>query len=87
MAAEASATLMAKRDKAEGPSLNAVRRLSPRQRLTLDLLLHGHSRETIADRLEISNHTARGYVKEVFKHFGVHTHAELIAGFYQGKLK
>jgi DNA-binding CsgD family transcriptional regulator len=64
-----------------------AQQLSPRQKRTLDLLLRGYSRQKIAENLHISPHTASGYVKEVFRHFGVHTHVELIAGFYHGKLK
>jgi DNA-binding CsgD family transcriptional regulator len=75
--------------RAERPVRRATvsEQLTLRQRATLDLLLHGYSRQQIADRLGISVHTASGYVKEVFRHFGVHTHAELIAGFYRNKFK
>ncbi len=89
MVAELTRALMANRRTSTRIPTRATARphLSPRKRVTLDLLLHGHSRAEIADRLKISAHTAGGYVKEVFTHFGVHTHVELIAGFYHGRLK
>jgi DNA-binding CsgD family transcriptional regulator len=61
-----------------------VPQLTPRQRLTLNLLLQGSSRSQIAEHLEISPHTADGYVKDVYRHFGVHSHAELIMRFQSG---
>jgi DNA-binding CsgD family transcriptional regulator len=61
-----------------------VPRLSPRQRLTLNLLLDGRSRPQIAADLAISPHTADSYVKEIYRHFGVHSQAELIRRFQRG---
>ncbi len=61
-----------------------VPRLSPRQRMTLNLLLDGQSRKEIADRLEISINTVAGYVKEVYEHFHVQSHAGLMRRFHQG---
>ena len=59
-------------------------RLSPRQRMTMGLLIQGYARSQIAAHLEISPHTANDYVKVVFNHFGVHSQAALIAHFQQG---
>ncbi len=61
-----------------------VPQLSPRQRLTLNLLLQGNSRSQIAEHLGISTHTADGYVKDIYRHFGVHSHAELMMRFQSG---
>lgn len=55
--------------------------LTPRQRMTLDLLVQGYTRGSIANHLEISLHTANDHVKEVFRHFNVQSQAELIARF------
>jgi DNA-binding CsgD family transcriptional regulator len=58
--------------------------LSSRQRLTLNLLLEGQTRKQISQHLELSPHTIDGYVKEVFRHFGIHSQPELIARFQTG---
>jgi DNA-binding CsgD family transcriptional regulator len=58
--------------------------LSPRCRLVFQQLLFGRSRREIADMLNISLHTANDYVKEIFRHFGVHSAQELIARFCVG---
>jgi len=62
----------------------SIQRLSPRQRLAMNLLLQGQTRSKIADHLEISIHTANEHVKAVFAHFGVHSQAELIGRFRSG---
>lgn len=61
-----------------------VPRLSPRQRVTLNLLLDGQSRKEIADHLAISVNTVSGYVKDVYRHFGAQSHAELMSRFQSG---
>jgi len=53
--------------------------LSPRLRQTKDALLEGLPRKLIADRMGISIHTLNDYVKELYLHLGVHSHAELIS--------
>ncbi len=62
----------------------SVPRLSKRQRLTLNLLTLGHSHKQIADRMTISPNTLQGYVKEIYRHFGVNSQAELMSRFFQG---
>lgn len=57
--------------------------LSPRQRDVLDLLLGGQTDQQIADRLYLSRHTVVDYVREIRKHFGVGSRAELSAWFLQ----
>lgn len=61
-----------------------VPKLSPRQRITMNLLIQGFTRAQIAEHLKISVHTANEYVKTVFKHFGVHSQAALIGWFKHG---
>ncbi len=63
---------------------STVTRLSPRQRITLNLLLEGQTRKQISEHLELSPHTIDGYVKEVFRYFDVHSQPELIARFCNG---
>jgi DNA-binding CsgD family transcriptional regulator len=60
------------RDRSEAP------KLSPRQRLTLDLLLLGLGRKEIADQLSISPGTVVGYIGDLYRHFGVNSQAELM---------
>ena len=61
-----------------------VPRLSLRQRQTLNLLLQGFSRKQIADSLTISLHTVGDYIKDVYRHFGVQSQAELMHRFLSG---
>jgi len=63
------------------PMEPTVARLSPRQRITLNLLLEGQDRDQIATHLELSRHTVDGYVKDVFRFFDVHSQPALIARF------
>lgn len=57
--------------------------LSPRLKQTLELLLAGKSMKEIADTLSLSHHTINDYLKAIYKRFGVHTRAELIALHHQ----
>ncbi len=61
-----------------------VPRLSPRLRLVLNLLLDGLSRKQISAHLAISENTVSGYQKEIYRHFRVNSHAELMRKFQQG---
>lgn len=58
-----------------------VPRLYPRQRLILNLLLEGRRRKDIAAQLRLSEHTISGYMKEIFRHFGVNSHVALMRRF------
>jgi DNA-binding CsgD family transcriptional regulator len=58
-----------------------VPQLYPRQRLVLNYLLDGMIRKEIADHMGISENTVSGYIKEVYKHFGVNSHVELMKKF------
>lgn len=57
---------------------NNLSRLSPRLNGVLDLLLQGHGRKSISQHLSISANTVSGYVKDIYKHFRVNSHAGLI---------
>lgn len=61
-----------------------ITRLYPRHRTVLNLLGDGWNRKKIAGHLGISENTVHGYTKIIFKHFAVHTQAELIARFTKG---
>jgi DNA-binding CsgD family transcriptional regulator len=58
--------------------------LSRRQRLALNLLTSGEGSKQIAARMDVSVHTAQGYIKEIYRHFGVHSQAQLMNRFFQG---
>jgi DNA-binding CsgD family transcriptional regulator len=58
--------------------------LSPRRRTVFMLLVQGYSRGRIASNLELSRHTVDEYVKEIYRHFDVHSQAELIGRFTKG---
>ena len=58
--------------------------LSPRLRSVLALLLHGEARKSIADKLGLSIHTVGDYIKLGYRHFAVHSQAELIRRFVSG---
>lgn len=63
---------------------STVPKLSPRLRLVLNLLLDGQGRKQIAAHLSISENTVSGYSKEIYRHFRVNSHAELMRRFQQG---
>ncbi|WP_394825731.1 helix-turn-helix transcriptional regulator [Pendulispora albinea] len=59
-------------------------RLAPREAETLKYLLAGASDKSIAAGLGISVHTARQYVKSIYRAFGVGGRAELLARHMRG---
>jgi DNA-binding CsgD family transcriptional regulator len=61
-----------------------ITRLYPRHRTVLNCLCEGWSCKKIAGHLRLSPNTVHGYSKSVFRHFGVHSQAELIARFTPG---
>jgi len=65
-------------------SSRTVPQLPPRCRLIINQLFRGMSRKDIAKHLGLSVNTVHGYIKLIFKHFDVHSQAELIARFSQG---
>lgn len=58
-----------------------IPRLSPRERMVLNLLLDGRTRMEIAANLELSAHTVGDYIKAVYRFFGVGSQAELMNRF------
>ena len=59
----------------------SIPKLSPRQRSVLIMLTGGHTRKDMAAALNISENTVSGYVKEVYRHFNVHSQTELVRRF------
>jgi DNA-binding CsgD family transcriptional regulator len=57
------------------------KRLPPRVQQTLDYLLQGDSEKQVALRLGLSRATVHQYVTDLYRRFGVHTRAELLAKF------
>ncbi|MES2440424.1 MAG: helix-turn-helix transcriptional regulator [Verrucomicrobiota bacterium] len=58
--------------------------LPPRCRLILNQLVRGRPRKEIAADLGISVHTVNDHLKRIFRHFDVHSQAQLIARFRCG---
>ncbi|HEY5894584.1 MAG TPA: helix-turn-helix transcriptional regulator [Chthoniobacterales bacterium] len=58
--------------------------LTPRQYVVLNLLIQGWARKRIASHLGLSVHTVHGYIKAVYRHFGVNSQPALIARFTRG---
>ncbi len=63
---------------------SSIPALSPRSCTVMNFLVQGRSRREIAEHLALSPHTVDGYVKELFRHFNVHSQPELIARFQHG---
>lgn len=58
--------------------VNDPKPLSPRLRQTLEGILEGHGDKQIAAKLELSYHTVREYIKELYARFNVSGRNELI---------
>ncbi|VGO22025.1 response regulator transcription factor [Pontiella sulfatireligans] len=58
-------------------------RLTPRLRSVLTLLLEGYLCNQIADLLHLSPHTVKGYIRDIYRHFGVKSQLALIRHFRQ----
>ena len=58
-----------------------VPKLYPRQRVVLNLLLDGMGRKQIASQMGITENTVSGYAKDVYRHFGVNSHVDLMRKF------
>lgn len=61
-----------------------ISRLFPRHRTVLNLICEGWDRKRIAQHLKLSVHTVHGYTKDIFKHFEVHSQAELMNRLSKG---
>ena len=57
--------------------------LSPRLKSVLILMLEGEDRQHVADGLGLSVHTVNSYFKDLFRHFNVNSHLELIQKLHQ----
>lgn len=55
--------------------------LTPRLRSVLALLLDGCLCQQIADLLHLSPHTVKGYIRDIYRHFGVKSQLALIRHF------
>jgi len=55
--------------------------LSSREREILDLLVEGRANKEIADRLDISVHTVRMFIRRIYKKMHVHSRGEAVAQF------
>jgi DNA-binding CsgD family transcriptional regulator len=58
--------------------------LSRKRRLVLNQLLEGDSRKIVAAKLGLSIHTVSDYIKDIYRTFGVRSHAELMRRFRHG---
>ncbi|MBT3278985.1 MAG: helix-turn-helix transcriptional regulator [Phycisphaerales bacterium] len=59
--------------------------LSPRLRSVLTLLLEGYLCKEIAECYSLSPHTVKGYIRDIYRHFSVHSQLTLIRHF-RGKM-
>lgn len=55
--------------------------LSPRQREMLELLAAGQPYKIIADKMEVSIHTVRSYIRRTYEKLQVHTRTEAVAKY------
>ncbi len=55
--------------------------LSSREREILDLLVEGRANKEIADRLDVSVHTVRMFIRRIYKKMHVHSRGEAVARF------
>ena len=58
-------------------------RLSPRQQETLDYLINGLSEKEIAREMSLNPRTVHDYVTSIYKKFGFHSRAQLMAAYIQ----
>ena len=59
--------------------------LAPRERQVVQLLQAGEGRKAIAAKLGITEHTVGGYMKRIYRHYGVNSRGELQAKFQSGR--
>jgi DNA-binding NarL/FixJ family response regulator len=57
--------------------------LSTRQREMLDLLAAGEPYKAIADKMGLSIHTVRGYIRRIYEKLQVHSRTEAVAKYLQ----
>jgi DNA-binding NarL/FixJ family response regulator len=67
-----------------GKSISGTRLLlSDRQREMLELLAAGEPYKAIADKMGLSIHTVRGYIRRIYEKLQVHSRTEAVAKFLQ----
>ena len=77
-------TLLQQRSADTGKAAAAVHLLlSERQREMLDLLAAGEPYKAIADKMGLSIHTVRGYIRRIYEKLQVHTRTEAVAKYLQ----
>lgn len=57
--------------------------LSTRQREMLELLAAGEPYKAIADKMNLSIHTVRGYIRRIYEKLQVHTRTEAVAKYLE----
>jgi len=55
--------------------------LSDRQREMLELLARGEPYKAIADKMGLSIHTVRGYIRRIYEKLQVHSRTEAVAKY------
>lgn len=58
--------------------------LTNRQRQVMTLMLDGWGRKQIAHQIGLSPNTVAGYIRDIYRHYGVSSHAELLRRFMAG---
>lgn len=71
-------------DVPEAESVENAHKLTPRLRVVFMLLIKGWNRKKIAAHLGITPNTTAGYIKTIYRQFGVSSQSELISAFVQG---
>lgn len=69
---------------AAGPKDLPFHEMTPRMRTVCALLIQANKRKQIAERLGITEHTARDYIRGVYRYFGVKDHVSLMHRFMIG---
>jgi DNA-binding NarL/FixJ family response regulator len=63
------------------PGVDETVELSPREREVLDGLAEGQAYKQIADKLNVSIHTVRNYIRRIYEKLHVRTSAEAVAKY------
>ncbi len=63
------------------PPDQALGQLSVTERRVFDLIMRGKTEKEVARQLGVSPHTVHAHVRQIYRAFGVHSRAELLAGY------
>jgi DNA-binding NarL/FixJ family response regulator len=66
---------------AQRPGVDETAELSPREREVLDGLAEGQAYKQIADKLNVSIHTVRNYIRRIYEKLHVRSSAEAVAKY------